>query len=660
MSTIGQRFAYWERVRAFEEPVRPVEVTKEGPLRSNKARVRWFDGEYELGFRVVRLGAQRVGHGRVSMLSGEGACGMQRSGSIALSRNRAWRLVHSLWIGWTFTLGFFSWLAFAYIGIRTGHHRWLLWAAVYAAPLTLFGVFSEVWSESWTNVALSTTILLGVVSIVHAFLVRKEYLLRLDLAGRETSNVSITSRGRRWEMLHSLWIGWTLFFGFTSWVAFLYIGVRAGRVRWVLWGLVYLAIFASFAISDGVVGQGNDVTQALIGLTIISWFFSVVHAFAVRPDYLVRLENREHASIEDRITIRRSEAEKEDSATELSNETDPESSREAEPEAAQPSSPEIGKSEDIPAAPSVAPPTAQPSRAPVRPPEGPTPESIESHTHSVSDFYPLPVAYGWSLLESFWDPRDRYREQLRHAENMLAYLGSVSLALLDKEDYAKAQIDLKIPWQGGISFGAWKLIVTRCAKAFRSYKDHPLAYSIHKLKISTETKGFGADVAALIRARNDFHHGRGPLTEEEIAQASEEAQLRLQRCMEAVSFLADYPIRLVQDFDVDRRGGTFVLKCLRLMGDGPGFRQEKVEHPEALPRGDLFLNLGDRKWVPLYPFIVASNCPHCRYRETYFVDHWNDRKNIVLLKSFERGHTEEKRDISEALTALTAEQGTRA
>jgi hypothetical protein len=47
MSIVGQRFAYRERVRAYGEPVRPVEVTKEGPPRSNKARVRWLDGEYE-------------------------------------------------------------------------------------------------------------------------------------------------------------------------------------------------------------------------------------------------------------------------------------------------------------------------------------------------------------------------------------------------------------------------------------------------------------------------------------------------------------------------------------------------------------------------------------------------------------------------------------
>ncbi|MDP9438903.1 MAG: hypothetical protein M3P49_09180, partial [Actinomycetota bacterium] len=398
------------------------------------------------------------------------------------------------------------------------------------------------------------------------------------------------------------------------------------------------------------------VAQVLVGLTIVSGFFSIVHAFAVRPDYLVRLENRKHAEIEDRGRSQRSEAEHESSTWARSEQSSPVVSSSTLPTTAGTCTPE-----ETPAVTSIAKRAATPARTPAESAGGAASPAGEARRPiSVAEAYPLPVAYGWSLLESFWDPRDRYREQLRQAENMLAYLGSVSLALLDRQDYERAQIDLKLPWQGGISFGGWKLIVTRSAKVFRSRKDNPLALAIQKLNVGSENKGFGADVAALIHARNNFHHGRGSLTEEEIARASDEAQQRLQRCMEAMSFLADYPIRLVQDFDVDRRSGDFVLKCLRLMGDGPGFRQEKVSHPEALPRGDLFLELGDRRWVPLYPFVVASNCPHCRYRETYFVDRWNDRKNVVLLKSFERGHTEEKTDISEALTALATEQEPRA
>jgi hypothetical protein len=43
----GRRFAYRERSRSYGEPVRPVEFVRSGPMRSNKVRIRWLDGEYE-------------------------------------------------------------------------------------------------------------------------------------------------------------------------------------------------------------------------------------------------------------------------------------------------------------------------------------------------------------------------------------------------------------------------------------------------------------------------------------------------------------------------------------------------------------------------------------------------------------------------------------
>ena len=46
-----------------------------------------------------------------------------------------WR--HSLWIGWTFTLGFFNWLAFVYIGIRARHAAWTIAGFAYLIPLIL-------------------------------------------------------------------------------------------------------------------------------------------------------------------------------------------------------------------------------------------------------------------------------------------------------------------------------------------------------------------------------------------------------------------------------------------------------------------------------------------------------------------------------------------
>ena len=105
-----------------------------------------------------------------------------------------------------------------------------------------------------------------------------------------------------------------------------------------------------------------------------------------------------------------------------------------------------------------------------------------------------------------------------------------------------------------------------------------------------------------------------------------------------------------------QRNDDFVLKCLRLEGDGPGFPQEKISFPKALPRGYLVLDQGDGNWSQLYPFVVAFNCPNCRYRETYFIDRWDDRKGMVTLKSFERGHTEEKEDVASTLASLVVAQ----
>ena len=156
---------------------------------------------------------------------------MQQNEKVSTSRGKRWELFHSLWIGWTFTLGFFSWLAFVYIGLRTRHTRWVLWALLYATPLILLLFFRPAPGNWQTNLILSATLALGVASIIHAFLIRKEYLLRLELLQRETSNVSVTSRGKRWEWLHSLWIAWTFVLGLFSWVAFIYIGLRVRRFR---------------------------------------------------------------------------------------------------------------------------------------------------------------------------------------------------------------------------------------------------------------------------------------------------------------------------------------------------------------------------------------------------------------------------------------------
>lgn len=151
------------------------------------------------------------------------------------------------------------------------------------------------------------------------------------------------------------------------------------------------------------------------------------------------------------------------------------------------------------------------------------------------------------------------------------------------------------------------------------------------------------------KAKNDYKHDRGPTILEDFAEASREMQERLRRCMERLAFFSDYPIRQVEDFNVSRSGNEVLLKCLRYMGDHPSFPQEEVIFHKGLPRGDLFLDLDGRNWVPLYPFIVPMTCLHCKARETYFVDLWDTRRGMARMKSFERGHTTNNTNVSEHL-----------
>jgi hypothetical protein len=198
-------------------------------------------------------------------------------------------------------------------------------------------------------------------------------------------------------------------------VAFIYIWLRVRRIRWILWGTVYFAIIMVFAILP----FESKYAETSVGLMVVAGFISIVHAFLVRDDYLVRLENRMHKAaeeeagtrsrLEEEYRSRRGEPPSRQSPEELeyteSSGTDSDARRPNISESAAESSQ-----------------TAVPALAPVEINVGSGSEAEgSSQKRSISETYPLPIAYGWSLLAGLWDPRDRYREQLRHAENMLAF-----------------------------------------------------------------------------------------------------------------------------------------------------------------------------------------------------------------------------------------------
>ena len=89
--------------------------------------------------------------------------------SPAKARFRFWWR-HSLWIGWTFTLGFFNWLAFVYIGIRARHAAWTIAGFAYLVTLLPdLGAFMK----SPAILVLTAAVILSLTSL--HFFFRKHY-----------------------------------------------------------------------------------------------------------------------------------------------------------------------------------------------------------------------------------------------------------------------------------------------------------------------------------------------------------------------------------------------------------------------------------------------------------------------------------------------------
>lgn len=95
---------------------------------------------------------------------------------------RLWELINSWWLIFPFTI-YLNWMAFLYIGVTARHRKWIFYGIMYAIPVILYQVFLET-SEPISlrfEIILSAVWLIGVFSIVHAFFLRKEYLIRLEV-----------------------------------------------------------------------------------------------------------------------------------------------------------------------------------------------------------------------------------------------------------------------------------------------------------------------------------------------------------------------------------------------------------------------------------------------------------------------------------------------
>lgn len=86
--------------------------------------------------------------------------------------------------------------------------------------------------------------------------------------------------------------------GFTTWAAFLYIGLRARRRAWLVWAAVYAALLVVFGVLDGSANPSSAASGVAAIALLGAWVGGTTHAAVVRkaaartrrPDGAARLE----------------------------------------------------------------------------------------------------------------------------------------------------------------------------------------------------------------------------------------------------------------------------------------------------------------------------------------------------------------------------------
>lgn len=90
-------------------------------------------------------------------------------------------------------------------------------------------------------------------------------------------------RGKAWLLL-------AVPLGLTTWAAFLYIGVRARRPRWLAWAAVYAALVAVWITLDTPDHPSDTAAGVAAALGLLAWIGGGIHACAVSGDATRRIQ----------------------------------------------------------------------------------------------------------------------------------------------------------------------------------------------------------------------------------------------------------------------------------------------------------------------------------------------------------------------------------
>ena len=402
-----------------------------------------------------------------------------------------------------------------------------------------------------------------------------------------------------------------------------------------------------FGIGSG--GQGVNIgwlSDLNVFLTIVLGLMSILHAFKIRIEYLIRLESVQNQARRNESLLRERVATQYQTNDQGAS---PASNREI------PKVPNLPRPTlEEPYTPSDQPPEASPSQEPVPPLVAV--DDLSNHTvperlgaPSIPTNYPLPLAYSYRLADAEFETFRVLKELYRNAEGLTAFLASLALVLAPTPT-GKREDTLLWAWRGkGATFGKWYAILEKTSPTIEEDKGHLYRSMQQLLGSKANPSSFAETMTWRIDRRNDLHHGDlpvGPRADLLI----QEVRSRFEHCVSESAALWQHPLRLVLDYDAVRNNDYVVATCLDFSGDHPVGRKVQERYQGIPKKQDLYILQDGKQWISLYPFISVHYCPHCNARETYYVDAWQGTGEEANLRSFERSHEEVSQEIGQALT----------
>ena len=105
------------------------------------------------------------------------------------NRGKHWEVINSWWVLMSFVI-FLNWVSLFYAGIKTKKNIWSIWGVLYMVPTIILFIIAPDRSKTpedvereytiWETIFYLLFFISWIISIIHSFSIRKEFLMRLD------------------------------------------------------------------------------------------------------------------------------------------------------------------------------------------------------------------------------------------------------------------------------------------------------------------------------------------------------------------------------------------------------------------------------------------------------------------------------------------------